>query len=415
MNSNSYNLNELLTTWGKSQQTLPAQSELLKNQLLAKLQPAVPQPRKLSLKNVWLPWALSGLAVFLFVIQLSKIGTPALQAPSILEPTSRQKESSTLKVAPQNQGFIAQNLPKDKSAIDDSKTVTAPYAADSLRVGESNGGSEIYTTPPAPSGAVPSTDNREYLKTSYSANISSRRVMETTERVQTIVRGFDGRVDSASEAEDHGYVSFVVLANKFDAFKNELKNLAGEKFIIQTEQSDNLLPQKQDLETQQAQNQKTLDQLNADKQNLTNSHNKTVSSINGQIGSINKQLNDLQIQLQQHPEQWAQISAQQQTLQNQKASWQRKLADENDNYSYQLSSFESQIKNAQDNLTELSGQTNQLLDNVQTVQGTIYVNYISWWSKINTYAPVGWIMLGIVLIALASLIWQQRNRKIAIP
>ncbi|MEQ1500536.1 MAG: hypothetical protein ABL917_04180, partial [Parcubacteria group bacterium] len=92
------------------------------------------------------------------------------------------------------------------------------------------GGGMMYPYP-YPNPAVPVSDTREFLKTYYSAYMRTRNVQSLTNRVETVVRGYDGRIDNQSSSEKYGSVSFAMPQGKFSAFRAELESLIGSRFI----------------------------------------------------------------------------------------------------------------------------------------------------------------------------------------
>jgi len=104
-----------------------------------------------------------------------------------------------------------------------------------------------------PNPEVPITDTREFLKTYYKASMQTRDVSALTRRVETTVRGYDGRIDNESSAEKYGYVSFVLPQAKYETFRAELESLVSSRFLKVNISSQNLLSQKVGIEEQQKQ------------------------------------------------------------------------------------------------------------------------------------------------------------------
>src|SRR3989338_2695499 len=88
-----------------------------------------------------------------------------------------------------------------------------------------------YYPYPYPNPDVPVTDTREFLKIYYSASMRTRDVPALTRRVETTVRGYDGRIDTESSAEKYGYVSFALPQVKYDTFRAELESLVDSRFL----------------------------------------------------------------------------------------------------------------------------------------------------------------------------------------
>ena len=130
---------------------------------------------------------------------------------------------------------------------------------------------------------VPVTDTREFLKVNYNASMQTRDVQGLTRRVETTVRGYNGRIDQESSSPQYGYVSFVVPSAKYDAFRDELEALVGSRFLTVNISSQNLLPQKQSIEEQQKQADSALADYKAARQKVVNAHAGTVQSLQSQI------------------------------------------------------------------------------------------------------------------------------------
>lgn len=80
---------------------------------------------------------------------------------------------------------------------------------------------------------MPITDRREFLKTNYNATLRTRRIMDLSQRIRTIIRDVGGHVDVSTAAERWGYVAFAVPADRFESFRRETKSLAPERFIVE--------------------------------------------------------------------------------------------------------------------------------------------------------------------------------------
>ena len=407
------NIENLLVDWGVSKRESPDNNLILKNKIIN--QPFVPKPAaapKTHFKIAWFPMALSGLALALLILVVvsnnNPVTTSSVNTLFLRKATDAQPSAATRRQTPgpQNEQMVVGDGGRTQSSgIMDQSILTPPSEQDKIQ--------PSYISPP--SGAVAINDTREFLKSSYSANVYTSHVQQTTDRIQTTIRGFGGRIDSTSEYSTSGYISFVIPADKFASFKIDLKNLAGEKFITESSQSQNMLSDKQNIEDQQKQTQDTINQLTADRDQLAAKHNQTVASLNAQIKSYNSQIASLQTQIDQHPENYQQLFAQQQALVNSRASLQRQLANENSSYTSQFNYMNSQIQDYQDNLKNLDTQNTNLLNQVATVQGAVYIEHINFWQVMNIYTPFYW-PLWIVLIAafIAYFLFHKKN-KIAIP
>ncbi len=382
MNTNSKTIEQILISWGRAQQSLPQNHEVLKDRLLASLNIATtaakPEARAMA-GPLWLSLTFAGLAIIAFII-LSP-GNERLVTPQSSLNQTLQVDSSTTDSAPPTAG----------SPLAGSINESMPQSSYKMAP-------EIY---PLPTPEVPSADTREFLKTDYSASLKTRHVSELTERLQTTVRGFGGRIDSSNSSEKFGYVNFVVPASRFDAFRNEVKTFVGAKFLTEQISSQNLLPEKRSIEDQQIKIQKLLSELNSNRDQLTATHNKAVSLLQGQINAINKQLETVQDENQR------------QALFNQNRSLKARLADENSRYTQALNSFDAQIKNARDRLDGVNQQNGDLLDSVATVRGAISLSWISAWDVIELYIPINYLVaLGLVIAAISTYFFRRKSRLI---
>jgi predicted nuclease with TOPRIM domain len=360
----------------------------MKNNILAHLLSA-PSPertkgRLTSARVPWLPALLAGTAVVIFLF------SPGPQR--ILSPLVSMQKS----VAPAreyNQAFQA-----DSSS--------------GLRANESSSlGSSLSRifSPESQPAEVPITDNREFLKTGYNATIKTRHTQELAGRLQTTVRGFGGRVDGAVSSPLSGFVRFVVPADKFEAFRGETKNLAGERFYAEQISSENLLPQKQSIEQQQKDAEQNLSALKANRDGLIAGHNSNVEILQSQIAGATQQLAAAQAEAANRPERKAELEPRIRQLQGQFNALKAQLNTENTNYVSQLNSLDTQMQEATKKIELIKNQDQALLDNVATISGTIALSHINWWSFLTVYVPAYWLAL-LLLAAAIIVYWRQRRR-----
>lgn len=275
-------------------------------------------------------------------------------------------------------------------------------------------GSRAYYPAPGYNPEIPVTDTREFLKMDYNARLKTRDVQGLVRRAETIVRGKDGRVDQTSSASKYGYVGFVIPAEKFDEFRDEIESLVNARFLEVNITSQNLLPQKLSIEEQQKQYESNLASLQANRKQLIATHNSLIASLQVQIDDNAYELNQLKLQATLEDlsyEARMQNSARQQTLTTQQANLKLRIATENSNYSNQLRSTDQQIEYAQANITSTKKQDQNLLDSVATVRGTIAFNWISVWDIVELYLPGYWIPGILALASLVAYLWHQRRGK----
>jgi len=264
--------------------------------------------------------------------------------------------------------------------------------------------SSLYYPYPYPNPEVPVTDTREFLKMYYGANMLTRDVQGLTRRVETTVRGYNGRIDNQSSSPKYGYVSFAVPQGKFDAFRTELESLVGSRYLNVNISSQNLLPQKISIEEQQKQADTNLADYKTARQKLVSAHTSTVTSLQSRIGADTAQLTALR-SVTQTPEILAQI----QTVSADLSSLQQQLARENASYTARLSEADRNIKYAEDWVKGVQTQDQTLLDNVATVTGTVSIQWISVWDCVRLYLPGYWIPFIFAALAFFSLLNDRRR------
>lgn len=230
-------------------------------------------------------------------------------------------------------------------------------------------------------------DNREFLKTSYSAQIRTRDVSDVVRDIKGAVREADGRVDGTTSSEQYGYVSFVVPKARYDAFKDEVESLVHKKLITITESSTNLLGQKQSIEQQAETIATSLASLTKARADLVARHKQTLATID------------------------AEITANQNDA-TQTSMLAEKKAVENANYTSQLKSYDTKIAAAKAKQGANVKQDEEFTDNVETVNGYISVNHVSLWDMAKIFSP---IHPTIIVIILLLVIWYWLNKKEYIP
>ncbi|MDP2655129.1 MAG: DUF4349 domain-containing protein [bacterium] len=243
-----------------------------------------------------------------------------------------------------------------------------------------------YYPYPYPNPDVPVTDTREFLKVYYNASMRTRDVPALTRRIETTVRGYDGRIDNESSAEKYGYVSFALPQTKYDAFRTELEGLVGSRFIKVNISSQNLLSQKVSIEEQQKQADTSLADYKATRQKIVNAHASALQSLQAQIDATS-------------------------ATSSERASLEQQLANENASYTRNLSNADANIKYAQDWQKAVQTQDATLLANVATVNGTVSVEWISLWDIALLYLPGYWIPTIFAVLAVLSFNSDRRRRN----
>lgn len=243
-------------------------------------------------------------------------------------------------------------------------------------------------------------DTREFLKTSYSSNIKTRDVQSVVTKVKNIVKGNDGRVDNISSSELSGYITFVVPKSKFEEFRNEVEALTHKKLFAETSSSQNLLAEKQSIEEQTTNIKKNLQSLEDQKDSLKVSHDKSVASINKELQSIRAELNKIRKQIAETTDNDAlnSLRSQESSYVSRETTQKQYLSSENNSYTAQNANLESQIKFQNNNLENVNKQDENFTENIETVDGSVSVEWISIWQMIKAFSPVSPEILVIVLV-----------------
>lgn len=258
------------------------------------------------------------------------------------------------------------------------------------------------------------SDTREFLKTNYSASIKTRDVQGVVTSLKNIVKGNDGRVDNISSSDKRGYLTFVVPKSKFETFRNEIEGLTHKKLFAETSSSQNLLREKQSMEEQTSNINSSLESLKQQKESLLSRHTQTVASINKELSSIRTQLNDVRknIAATEDPDTLTSLRNQESMLSTRETTQKQKLATENNNYSTQNANLDNQIKSQEANLVNVNKQDTKFVENIETVNGSIDVSWISIWQMIKAFSPVSPEILIIVLVVI---IWNILARLRFVP
>lgn len=246
--------------------------------------------------------------------------------------------------------------------------------------------SVTYPDPyPYPGQTPPATDTREFLKVTYGAEMLTRDAPALTRRVETTVRGHEGRVDQQSSSAKFGYVSFVVPLTKYEAFRTELESLVGKRFLAVHVNSSNLLPEKQSIEEQQKQADSALAGYQAARTKLVTAHTAAVKELQAQIDAEDDQNSSAATLLK------------------------AQLASENSSYAKKLATADANIKYGQDWQKAIQTQDKALLDNVATVSGTVSIRWISLWEALQLYLPGYWVPGILAFLTLLSAVRDRRR------
>lgn len=403
-------ISDNLTRWGKKTQKLPTNNDTIKQTVLNNLRPSVFET------SVRKPMALRWLMI---------VAVPALTVLFMISYNNTMKEIPIGYV--ENQFDTGLAVESSDSAMGGGFGVVATYKtglSDSMSVPEKIMGTvsdyvDSFRHPYSPQ-SLDITDTREYLKTTFGLDIKTRKVGQTYTRVKTIIRGYGGRIDNSSLSEKSAHLSFVVPKSDYDSFVEEVQGMFPEKFIKLSENTSNLLPQKQYIEEQTEQSNETLDDLKQDRTDLVKKHEEKVASsqkeinrLNGIIYSLTEQRKNVSatdtVELKKINDQ-INYYVRLRTTQNQT------LTDENNQYQKNLNILDQKISAQENRLTDLNKQDTNLINNVETVNGTISIRWISVFEIVNLYVPVyKTIIILCLLIILYYFLFGRRLKEIELP
>jgi hypothetical protein len=414
-------ISEHLALWGKANRQISPRNESLKSEILAKAQIPIMEIARSRRSIPWFSFALAATA--LLVLFISPRVTKQNPAPAGLQNIENPKAENSIDRRRMTEEYFRQKLdmwgfdysqplgnrkpPLDKEASDYRTPLYANKPAEQRK--------SVLLSEVAKGKADLKEDTREFLKTSYNGYARCRHIGEFSQRIQVSIRGYGGRIDSTSSSERYGYINFAVPADKFDAFKNEIKYLFGERFYSEHIQTENLLPQKQSIEDQQQDTQNNLDRLRRERNGLRKSHEHKVASINSEIDAVAAEIASLQREV---PDDWIgrmNIANRIRELQKKSIDLSNRLHNENDSFAGNLYSYTIQIRGNEGNLANLDKQDQNLIKTVATVRGVITLSWISIWEVIDSYIPLYWF--AIFLMALAVIFYfihRRKNRAIAI-
>lgn len=387
-----YNLSEAFAEWVKKSARLPADHADLKEKVMGALRP-VEKGIVRPIGNRKLIFASASLFAVVLLVGSSLFVNNRMQTATSSSAV-RETSGETFGRSPGSEKF---------GALGSSPTAIS-RAVDSLQNVTKN-----FRTP--------KIDTREFLKTDYSAEIKTRTVEKLQRQIQTMIRGYGGRVDETIVSPRYGYVSFVIPKTALDSFTFELRQTVPPRFLVERETNKNLLPDKQKIEGETGAAERNLGGLEADRQKLINEHAAKVSSLEKKIGSYNYRIAALKIEMTQATttERQAKISAQIAAFSTQRATYTQLLAQENAYFKSALYRLETSIANVNSHLVDLDNQDQALVDDVETVEGSISLEWISFFELLNLYVPIYWILGGLVIALVAGYVRYGRRRRFELP
>jgi hypothetical protein len=257
-------------------------------------------------------------------------------------------------------------------------------------------------------------DTREFMKVYYNTEIKTRDVKDVTRDVKSAIRDADGRIDNINEAPKYAYISFVVPKSKFENFKEEIEDLAHEKLVLENTSSSNQLGQKQYIEEQQENAETSLADLKKELATLNTSHAQAVKALQNSINANALELIRVRDSLAKTSDanERAALKAQETNLLKNSAALTQSLNSENQNFNTQSQSIKSRIAGAEKMLENIAEQDEDFTDNIETVSGSISVQWVSVWQLAKIFSPIhpAWEILILLVVA-----WYILKRKNILP
>jgi len=385
--------------WGKSKIEIPLNNEILKSKILERVSDRTEKVLSPTKHNQpWLSYAFTAMAILTFVINSGTL------------PVGELTKSNTMYGTDSGNSMMQPALPTVPAEKNQSVEYSSGVASNGMMVPVKD--MVVYDQYyPYPEQKNPNiTDIREFSKIYYNSTLQTREVNEMTSRVETVVRGFGGRVDSSSSGKKSGYVSFVIPKNRLESFKNEIEGLVGARFYIEQTSTENLLPQKQAIEQSLEQIKTNLKNLKAERDQIIKTHNQNISGYYGRIDFINSEISKLNTEYNTaNPTRKAEILMRLDQLKNEVIAIQKEITNENKNYQTKKSNIDNSIKYTEESLGYTQKQDENLKYEIETVSGTISLNWISLWDMADAYLPgalIGWVLL---LLAVVSFWWYRRS------
>jgi hypothetical protein len=288
-----------------------------------------------------------------------------------------------------------------------SSTGSAGFNAPSIPRNENvNDYANNYKTSNINSNSSLIGDTREFLKIGYNARIQTRNVKDITRDVKSIVREMDGRIDNLNESPKNVSIYFVIPKTNFENFRSEIESLTHEKLITENISSENLLEQKQSIEQRQEYSTTTLEGLQKEQKDLIAKHTQEKNKLQSEITTLQNKLYSMD----PGPSGFDQESLiYRQDLSNQISQLNQKLSYENSNYNANNLNLKNKLNNVNNELKNIEKQDSVFTENVETVNGSIRINWISLWELSEIFLPVSPVVLIIIALLILGFFLKRKN------
>jgi hypothetical protein len=245
------------------------------------------------------------------------------------------------------------------------------------------------------------TDTREFLKINYSSKVQTKDVSNTVRDINFLVKDLDGRIDDVYISEKRGHVSFVIPKSNFFEFRSRVEEIVGAKLYIENTSSTNLLYQKQNIEKQLEESESLLDKLKRDKKILDEAHTERIQSIQSRMISLETRIVELR-ELEANttvPGDLERIRREIDILVQQLSALEAELDQENLNYNRESRNLDNRINQTKVNIDNLEEADTALINNVETVNGYIDVEWINLLKFLDALSPTPmWLNFSVLIL-----------------
>lgn len=255
-------------------------------------------------------------------------------------------------------------------------------------------------------------DTREFMKVSYSGNIKTRDVKDTARDVRGIIRDMEGRVDSENVNEKYGYINFVIPKSNFDDFRDEIESITHKKLYTENTSSQNLLSQKQNIEEQNNITTKSLIELQNELKTLSVKHTQTVATLKKELATIQKQLADTRKRISETKDSslLTNLYLQESYEQTGENQANQRINSENTQYANQKNALDQAISANKGTLQSIANQDQKFTENIETVNGSVNIQWINSWQLAKTFSPIHPIFIIAILFIIIWYILRKTNK-----
>lgn len=264
-------------------------------------------------------------------------------------------------------------------------------------------------------------DTRQFMKVNYSGDIKTRDVKDTARDVRGIIRDMEGRVDSETVTERYARVSFVIPKSNLDDFRDEIESLTHKKLYTENTSSENLLAQKQNIEERSDLTTKSLSDLQSEKSKAEAAHKKELAALQTQLNNLTTSVETMRTKLDTMPgvEEGSPEQVQAKMLQenyintsNQITELKNKITQKTQTFTENKNNFNSAIAQFNNQLGEIKKDDKKFTENIETVNGSVSMQWVSIWQLAKVFSPVHPI---IIIIILALILWYILKKMRIVP